>query len=461
MRVDGLRHALTPVKAEILAKYDRPVPRYTSYPTAPHFHAGIGPRIYHQWLAGLPSGMVASLYIHVPFCRTLCWYCGCHTWAISRSRPVEGYDVLLRAELRLVAATAPKPLRLTHVHWGGGTPTTLGPNAIEVLGDELRSCFEMAQDAEIAMEIDPRMLDDALAQAMRAAGVNRASIGVQDFSSSVQKAVNRVQPFDMVAAAVDRLRRVGIECINFDLMYGLPLQSTESVVENVDRAVTLRPQRLALFGYAHVPWMKPHQRLIEEHGLPDAPARWAQFAAASARLQEHGYVWVGLDHFARPDDSLAKAAANGALRRNFQGYTTDTADLLIGIGPSAIGALPQGYVQNAPDFGTWRKAVEKGEFATARGIALSQDDRLRRHVIERLMCDLTIDPSRAAKTFGLTDPAFDEEAARLETLVADGLLARDDDRFRLTEDGRPLMRAVAAVFDRYLSTAEGRHTRVV
>lgn len=461
MRVDDLRRALTPVRAEILAKYDRPVPRYTSYPTAPHFHAGIGPRIYRQWLDGQPSGTAASLYIHVPFCRTLCWYCGCHTWAISRARPVEGYSALLRAELRLVAAAAPQPLRLTHVHWGGGTPTTLGPNAIEILGDELRSCFEVAQDAEIAMEIDPRMLDDALANAMRAAGVNRASIGVQDFSPSVQKTVNRIQPFDMVAAAVDRLRRVGIERVNFDLMYGLPLQSPESLIENVDRAVMLRPPRLALFGYAHVPWMKPHQRLIEEHGLPDVPTRWAQFAAASTRLQEHGYVWVGLDHFARPDDPLTTAATNGSLRRNFQGYTTDTADLLIGIGPSAIGALPQGYVQNAPDFGTWCKAVARGEFATARGIALSRDDRLRRYVIERLMCDLAIDPVRAAKAFGLTDPALGEEMAQLETLVADGLLARDDDRFLLTADGRPLMRAVAAVFDRYLVTAEGRHTRAL
>lgn len=347
------------------------------------------------------------------------------------------------------------------MHWGGGTPTALGPDAIRSLGDELRSRFEVAPDAEIAMEVDPRVLDDALADALAAAGVNRASIGVQDFSPSVQKAVNRLQPFDTVAAAVDRLREVGIDHINFDLMYGLPLQSPASVVENVDRAVTLGPQRMALFGYAHVPWMKPHQRLIKENQLPDGPARWAQFAAAAERLQRHGYVWIGLDHFARPDDPLAKAAAGGTLRRNFQGHTSDTASLLVGIGPSAIGSLPQGYVQNTPDFGTWRDAIERGEFATARGVALSQDDRLRRHVIERLMCDFAVDLREAAELFGLPHPAFDLDTVRLDELAADGIIARDNDRLRLTEKGRPLVRVVAAAFDRYLTPAADRHTRPV
>lgn len=443
------------------AKYDRPVPRYTSYPTAPNFRDDVSAETYRRWLGELEGSVLGSLYLHVPFCRELCWYCGCHTWVISRTRGTDGFAERLARELSLVAEAIPRRLHLAHVHWGGGTPTALGAEAIRTLSDHVRSTFDVASDAEIAMEIDPRVLDVSLIAALGEAGVTRASLGVQDFDDAVQRAVNRVQPYDLTAKTVERLRRAGIGQINLDLMYGLPLQTVDSVVASVDRAVTLAPERLALFGYAHVPWMKAQQRLLDERQLPDGPSRWAQFAAARARLQDHGYVWIGLDHFAKPDDALASAMRGGAMRRNFQGHTTDTADTLIGVGPSAIGSLPQGYVQSVSDLGQWGRAIGGGEFATVRGVALGPDDRLRRHVIERLMCDLAVDLDAAAAAFGEARSVFDAERLRLEALAADGLVEIDGDRVALTEEGRPLMRIVASVFDRYLPSTGNRHARSV
>ena len=447
--------------SDLLEKYDRPVPRYTSYPTAPNFRDDVGADAYRHWLGELEQPGPGSLYLHVPFCRELCWYCGCHTWVISRERSVSGYEELLGTELALVAAAIPSRLRLTHIHWGGGTPTALGADAVRALSERLRSQFDVAPDAEIAMEIDPRVLNAEMIAALRDSGVTRASVGVQDFDAAVQRAVNRVQPYDLTSKAIERLRRAGIDQINLDLMYGLPLQTVDSVVASVDQAITLAPQRLALFGYAHVPWMKAHQRLLDERELPDGPARRAQFAAATSRLQEHGYIWIGLDHFAKPDDKLASAMRQGALRRNFQGHTTDTAEILIGVGPSAIGSLPQGYVQNVPDLGKWRQAIGRGAFATCRGVALAHDDRLRRHVIERLMCDLAVDLGEAAAAFDESRTVFEAERPALAALAADGLVDIDGDRVVLTEEGRPFMRVVAAVFDRYLASTGNRHARPI
>ncbi|MFO0996961.1 MAG: oxygen-independent coproporphyrinogen III oxidase [Alphaproteobacteria bacterium] len=446
---------------DLLAKYDRPVPRYTSYPTAPNFRSDVGPETYHRWLGELDQSGDGSLYLHVPFCRELCWYCGCHTWVISRKRAVEGFPDLLRAELALVATAIPRRLRLKHIHWGGGTPTAIGADAVRNVSAHIRRVFDVAADAEIAMEIDPRVLDEAMIEALKEAGTTRASLGVQDFDEIVQRAVNRVQPYEMTARAVEHLRRAGIDAINLDLMYGLPFQTVDSVVASVDLAVALAPDRLALFGYAHVPWMKRHQRLLDERQLPDGAERWAQFSAATARLRDHGYVWVGLDHFAKPDDALASAMRRGAMRRNFQGHTTDTADILIGVGPSAIGSLPQGYVQNVADLGPWRRAIGDGTFATCRGVALERDDRMRRHVIERIMCDLAVDLGEAAAAFEEPCTVFDSERIRLAALAADGLIEIDGNRVALTEEGRPLMRIVASVFDRYFPATANRHARSV
>ena len=442
-------------------RYARPVPRYTSYPTVPHFHAGIGASDYRAWLATLDPAESLSLYLHVPYCRSMCWYCGCNTKVAARHEPVAEHARLLSREIDMLAASLPARMTATHIHWGGGTPTILAPDEFAAVMARLYERFAIAGTAEIAVEIDPRTLAPAMVAALAKAGVTRASLGVQDFDDAVQRAVNRVQPFEMTRAAVERLRDAGIAAINFDLMYGLPHQTVAGVLAAVDRAVTLAPQRIALFGYAHVPWMKRHQRLIDETVLPDNDARWAQSQAAAERLAQHGYVWIGLDHFARADDALAQSAAAGRLRRNFQGYTTDKAGALLGLGPSAIGELPQGYVQNATEPGAWGRAIAAGEFAVARGIALDSDDRLRRDVIECLMCDLQVDLGDVAHRHGRASNFFAAERSTLGRLADDGLITLDGERIALTAQGRPLMRAVAAIFDRYLKPGTQHHSRAI
>ncbi len=437
--------------------YDARVPRYTSYPTAPHFHDGVGVPEYREWLARLDAESAISLYFHVPFCTRMCWYCGCHTRVVERYEPITEYVEVLAREIELVAeAIADRPL-VSHVHWGGGTPTMLSSAHFGALMSDLARRFRFSGDAEIAVEIDPRTLDDDRVAALADCGVTRASLGIQDLTPAVQRAVNRVQPFEMVADAVTALRQAGITQINFDLMYGLPTQTVDDVIDTVDRVVELTPDRLAVFGYAHVPWMKTHQRMINEVDLPDGPARWAQSEAAAERLVGHGYRRIGLDHFAAPGDAMTVAVDNGELRRNFQGYTTDGAEALIGFGASAIGALADGYVQNAVPFGQYADDIGDGRLAVRRGIALTADDRLRRAVIERLMCDLAVDLGN----LGADPDSFADELARLAPMEADGLVEIDGGRVRVTETGRPLLRSVCAVFDRYLGSGVGRHSRAV
>jgi oxygen-independent coproporphyrinogen-3 oxidase len=442
------------MNAELLARYDRPVPRYTSYPTAPHFHPGVGPDDHCKWLAQLPPDTQLSLYLHVPFCHALCWYCGCHTTVARRYQPVAEYLDLLLAELDLVGAVLGGRRPVSHVHFGGGTPTMIAPDDLRILGERLRGRFEILSDAEVAVEVDPRRLTPETVDALAAIGVNRASLGVQDVSSEVQRAINRWQPFTVLERAVDRLRNAGISGINFDLMYGLPHQTVGRMRRSVEAALRLRPARVALFGYAHVPWMKRHQRMIDESALPGALARAAQFEAASARLEDAGYLAIGLDHFALPSDSLALALRQGRLRRNFQGYTADTAPVLLACGASAIGSLPQGYVQNAVPVPAYRDAIRAGRLATARGIALADDDRARRSVIERLMCELAVDLNGSTARFGA-------ELEALEPFVADGLVHVRDGVIRIRPEGRALVRTVCAVFDAYLDRGAARHSRAV
>jgi oxygen-independent coproporphyrinogen-3 oxidase len=442
-------------------KFDLRVPRYTSYPTAPHFTAQIDGARYRDWLQALPAGHDLSLYIHVPFCDTMCWFCGCYTKVVRRYEPISRYLDLLASELALVTAALAGGGVVRHLHWGGGSPTMLAPDDFSRMVALLRAGFDFAADAEIAVEIDPR---DATAQSMAAlaeAGVNRVSIGVQDFASDVQAAINRHQPFAVVEQVCGWLRDAGINRINFDLMYGLPHQTEAKVVAMVDQAVSLAPDRIALFGYAHVPWMKSHQRLIDEAALPDGPARFRQSTAAAARLQGHGYRPVGLDHFARDDDALLAALQAGRLKRNFQGYTTDDAPVLIGLGASAIGSLPEGYVQNAAPFKEYGEAITAGRLPTARGVALTADDRLRRAIIERLMCELRVDVAAAALGHPGAAADFSPELAALGACQEDGLVRIDGNEVIVTETGRPFVRLIASVFDRYLQQGAARHSRAV
>lgn len=442
------------IDAARLALAERNVPRYTSYPTAPHFSAAVGPQIYAEWLSALHRTATLSLYIHVPFCTELCLYCGCNTRAVRRREPVDAYAGRLSDEIALLGSLRGR--RLTHLHWGGGTPSILGPQWLETIAAQLDSLFDLSALKEHAIELDPRRLDKPLVRTLAAIGVTRASLGVQDVSPRVQQAIGRNQPFELVERAVDALRAADIEKLNIDLMYGLPEQTVREVARSAELAASLGPQRLALFGYAHVPWFKTHQRLIDETVLPGLSERLAQAQTAAETLRGLGYQAVGLDHFALPEDELAVASRGKTLRRNFQGYTTDDAGALIGLGASAIGRLPQGFVQNAPDVAGYSRAVAAGRFATVKGIALSDDDRLRATIIERLMCDLAID----FDAFGGA-ARFAAEISALNSLADEGLLRIDGTSIAVTEPGRPFVRIAAAAFDSYLAANQKRHSAAV
>lgn len=445
----------------LLPHYDARAPRYTSYPTAVQFTPHIGPQQHGEWLEALPLDAPVSIYAHIPFCARLCWYCGCNTRVVHRGESIRDYVVLLRDEIGLAARRLPGRARVSSIHLGGGTPNMLTPGDLDVLFGTLHEDFDVAEGAEIAAELDPAQLTPEWARAAAGHGLNRASLGVQDLSPAVQAAVNRIEPFEVVAAAAAALRGAGIEALNFDLMYGLPRQTATDVLNTLDQVLTLRPARIALFGYAHVPWMKSHQKLIDEAALPDGPERLEQSQMAAERLAAEGYVAVGMDHFARPDDSMTGALDAHALHRNFQGYTTDAAGALLGFGASAISRLPQGFVQNQPAELLWRAAVSEGRLATARGVAVTDEDRFRGEVIERLMCDLEVDLDAVAARHGRKAADLAGAAAGLAPMEADGVVELRGRTIRVTELGRPFVRSVCARFDAYLDPAALRHSRVV
>lgn len=440
---------------------DERLPRYTSYPTAPHFSEAVSAATYDQWLASLPGGLTGSLYFHIPFCRSMCWYCGCHTTITRRDAPIVDYVAALRREIDLVSRRLRHPLPVQHVHFGGGTPTIMAPEAFLGLFGLLKTRFPFVKDAEIAVEIDPRTLTDAMISALGEAGVTRASLGVQSFDPAVQAAVNRLQSFGQTAAAVEKLRRAGVEGVNFDLIYGLPRQTVESCIETAERCLELRPDRFAVFGYAHVPTFKKHQRRIDEAALPDSAARLAQAEAIARLLTEAGYRTIGLDHYALPDDSMARAQESGTLRRNFQGYTADLSDILVGFGASAIGRLPQGYVQNEVPLGRYAARVAQGELATARGHALTREDRLRADIIERLMCHLQVDVEELCHRHGIPTGTLLGANRRLRQLAKEGLVQLDGSRVSVPDHARFLVRYAASAFDAYLGMSARPYSRAV
>jgi len=343
------------------------LPRYTSYPTAPHFSPQIGRADYAEWLTAIPPHAAASLYLHVPFCRSMCWYCGCHTTVAKRDEPIAVYEAALRCEVDLVAQQIGRRLKVEHIHFGGGTPTIMAPQSFTDLIGAIRHSFFVLPTAEIAVEIDPRTLAPEMIDALALSGVNRVSLGVQSFDPFVQQTINRVQSFEETKAATDNLRNAGIAGVNFDLIYGLPHQTIASCLDTVRRCGELRPDRLSVFGYAHVPTFKKYQRKIDEAWLPDSLERYDQSCAIANALVEAGYVQIGLDHFALPGDAMAIAFREGRLRRNFQGYTTDAGDVLLGFGASAIGQLPQGYVQNEVGIHAYSQSIAAGRLATIKG----------------------------------------------------------------------------------------------
>jgi oxygen-independent coproporphyrinogen III oxidase len=446
---------------ELALRYAKPVPRYTSYPTAPHFHTGITDGVYQQWLAALPEDATLSLYLHVPFCDRLCWFCGCNTKQTSRYAPVAGYLQSLYAEIETIAARLDGHGRVVAIHLGGGSPSMLLPADFTKLAGLLRRSFAVDPAAEFSIEIDPNDMDEARYDALAGIGINRVSLGVQDFNPSVQAAINRIQSFEQTKAVVDAMRARGVASVNLDVLYGLPHQTVEFVEATVDQALSLGPDRMAIFGYAHVPWMKPHQRMIEDAALPGIEARFEQSAAAAARIVAHGYQAIGFDHFAKPSDSLAIAARAGCLHRNFQGYTTDAATALIGLGASAIGKLPQGYVQNEVPTAQYARHLAAHGTAVAKGVALTPDDEVRAYVIERLMCDFAVSAADLRQRFGAGADPVVEEMQAIAAEDADGLVEFAGQSFVVTPLGHPFVRSIAARFDAYLQLGAARHSIAV
>jgi oxygen-independent coproporphyrinogen-3 oxidase len=438
---------------------ERRVPRYTSYPTVPHFTGAVTAETVGRWLEQTPAGTPLSLYLHIPFCRQVCWYCACNMKLAARPGPVLDYAERLSGEIALVAERLPGRMDVRALHWGGGTPTAMPAPALARLTERLAERFDIGTDTEIAFELDPRTFEPGMARALAAMGATRASLGVQEFDPAVQAAVNRVQPFEKVAEVVAELRGAGIAAINFDLMYGLPHQSVATIERTVELTLALLPDRIALFGYAHVPWMARNQRLLPEAALPRPADRFAQAEAAGARLEAAGYVRIGLDHFALPRDSMARAAAQGRLKRNFQGYTVDDGAALIGFGTTAISSHLQGYAQNLPETRAWGRAVDEGRLPVEKGLVLAPEDRLRREVIERLMCDLAVDTAALAVAHGARPDHFRAELGALRPLAAAGLCAVEAERVSVPGEARAALRVVAAVFDSYLRPSpEPRHS---
>ncbi|MDH3666155.1 MAG: oxygen-independent coproporphyrinogen III oxidase [Paracoccaceae bacterium] len=440
---------------------DKMVPRYTSYPTVPNFTPSVGPAAYAGWLGDLAPDQPVSLYAHVPFCRELCWYCGCNMKLARRDAPVAAYAKSLAAEISLVASHLPARMKVSHLHWGGGTPTSLAPSDLQRAMETIRANFDLTPDAELAIECDPRTLEPEMIDLIGKLGFTRASFGVQEFDPGVQAAINRIQTPIMVRAAVSALRAAGVTGINFDLIYGLPHQTVGMLLDTIDLCAQMRPDRIALFGYAHVPWKAKKQRLIDESALPGAKERMIQARTAAEALVAKGYVAVGLDHFALPEDPLAIAARDGTLRRNFQGYTTDRAETLLGFGVTAIGRTPSGFVQSISETGAWSRAVAAGTLPIIQGHLNSRDDRMRAQVIESLMTRSTVELDALGRAFGASRDWAAEEMADLAQMAEDGLVTIDGTLVAITDAGRPFARVVASVFDAYLSARETRHSIAV
>jgi len=447
------------ISPNFLAKYNRPGPRYTSYPTAPVWQDNFGPGDLEQVFTGADAASApVSLYMHLPFCESLCLFCACNV-VIQKDKSVAvPYLNVLKREIEHVSRYVSRTRPVIQFHWGGGTPTYLSPAQMEDLLGYARERFTFAPDAEIGVEVDPRVTTAEHLETMRRLGFNRLSMGIQDFNPEVQKAVHRIQPYEMTRDTIEAGRRLGFDSINVDVIYGLPFQTAQSFGESVDKVIGLGPDRVAMFSYAHVPWLKKQQGSFVKH-LPEGMEKFRIFQTGLARFLEAGYLYIGLDHFARPSDELSLAQKNRTLHRNFQGYTTKAGADLYGMGVSAISGIGKSYAQNYRDLPSYQDAVAQRGLATMRGYRLSQDDVIRRAVINRLLCHTVIPKREVEREFAISfDEYFAEETARLEEFIADGLVRVSPDEIRVTVLGQIFIRNVAMIFDAYLKeqTQESR-----
>ena len=450
---------------ELVRKYNVPGPRYTSYPTAPQFSEAIDRAALLTDVAvdNRDTSSPLSLYFHVPFCESLCWYCGCTTVITKRLSSAGEYVTLLEKELALTAPLLNAARPVTQLHFGGGTPTFLPPDEIDRLAVAIHRHFKFAPDSENSVEIDPRRLTKKHVEAFRRLGCNRASLGVQDTNPEVQLAVHRWQPLVQTAQAINWLRETGFQSVSLDLIYGLPLQTPESFVKTVDEIIALNPDRLAVFSYAHVPWIKPAQKIFDDRDqLPTTEAKLTMLMNAVAKLTAAGYVQIGMDHFARPEDELAVAFADGTLHRNFQGYTTRAGASLYGFGMSSISESAGAFRQNFKELPDYIAAVEAGRLPIERGYLLSLDDRQRRTIISDIMCGRGLDFPSLSRRLGLDFAAtYATELASLADLIADGLLVRHADHVEITELGRLFLRIIAMRFDAHLAKRPGGFSKTV
>ncbi len=442
-----------------LGLFDARVPRYTSYPTAPHFSPDVAAGDFTRWIKAIPEGSEISLYLHVPFCRRLCWFCACRTQGTTSDAPVVAYVETLKAEIALLGAILPRGVTLSRLHWGGGTPTLLSADLIRDLTREVFAVAPMSADGEFSVEIDPNEIDDARLDALALAGMNRASIGVQDFDPKIQQAIGREQSYALTRDVAERIRARGVASLNADILYGLPFQTGPRISDSVQKLLTLSPDRVALYGYAHVPWMSRRQQMIPSDAMPTPEERLSLFETARKLFLWDGYVEVGIDHFAKPEDGMARALQAGTLRRNFQGYTDDPAPVLIGLGASSISRFPQGFAQNASGTAEHTKAIRAGRFSTHRGHAFRGEDLVRARIIEALMCDFRVSRSEILRD-------FDTSAGRLESLfqtaVAEfgDMVHVSDDGLHIPERARPLTRMIARAFDDY-DSAKAQHSSAI
>jgi oxygen-independent coproporphyrinogen III oxidase len=439
------------VSEEFLARYNRSGPRYTSYPTAPVWNDAFGPADLEAVHAEADAAKTpVSLYMHLPFCESLCLFCACNVIIQKDKRVAIPYFDVLKKEIARVSEAVSREREVVQFHWGGGTPTYSTPTQLEDLFAYTKQRFTFSPEAEIGVEVDPRVTSREHLETLRRLGFNRLSMGIQDFHEPVQRAINRVQPYEITRDLIRAARALGFDSINVDLIYGLPYQTAETFAHTVDQIIGLAPDRIALFSYAHVPWLKKQQGSFAAH-LPEGMQKFEIFRTGLLKFVDAGYLYIGMDHFAKPGDELAAAQAQRTLHRNFQGYTTKAGADLYGMGVTAISGFRGAYAQNFRELAAWEKAVGERGIATMRGYHLSAEDHLRREVISRLLCHTVIPKRDVSSTFGIDfDEHFAAELQRLEIPREDGLLIIDRDEIRATWLGRIFIRNLAMLFDPYL-----------
>ncbi len=442
------------IDIKLIKKYDRPGPRYTSYPPAPAFSSSFTADDFLQALRdnNRPDSLAEiSLYYHIPFCDTLCYFCGCNMLITHSRERIAEYLTYLKKEMELSAPYFNKNRKIGQLHWGGGTPSYLTPEEIKMLADAIKKHFTFSPDIEASVEIDPRGLTFEHMRAFRESGFNRISMGVQDFEPKVQEAVNRVQPEKITRDAVEWSRKLEFGSINLDMIYGLPYQTLKSFEESLKKIIDISPERIAVFNFAHVPWLKSHQKLIDKEALPSPEIKLEILKMTIELLASSGYVYIGMDHFAKPDDELAIAQQRKTLYRNFQGYSTHSGADLYAFGNSGISQFHHVYAQNYKSLKDYYNAIDEKRFPTVLGYKMTEDDIVRQHVIMRLMCDMELDKREVEKKFGINfDEYFASAFPKFEEFVQDDLLELSRDKIIVKGMGRLVIRNIAMAFDAYI-----------